>query len=491
MTNTPHLDLPFIEGGQAQKHVTHNEALRILDALVQIGVRDADRTAPPPAPAEGDRHIVAGGATGAWAGQAGAIALHEDGGWRFFAPRAGWCAWSAADGALLVYDGTAWGEVASGGGGGDGGDGDGGGGMDESVARLGVNDIATAPNLLTVRSNDALFHAIDAVDGGSGDMRLQIAKDGAANTASVFFSDAYAGHAEFGLTGDNDFHLKVSDDGTTWRDAVTFDRTTGRASFPGGGVRALLTANRTYYVRTDGSDSNNGLSNSAGGAFLTLDKARQIVEALDLSVFGVTIQLGDGTYTDGVTFNGAPVGSGSITLQGNAGAPGNVIVSTTGADAISAANGARIVVKDLEVRTTTSGRGLRALSGARISYQNLRFGTCALGHLRAEDGAVITATGNYTISGSTATHMNTAGAGAQIVAAGLTATLSGSPNFSNVFALASSLSALRINGNTYSGAATGVRYSVSGNSVISVGGAGETYLPGSANGSKESGGQYF
>ena len=190
---SPILALPLIQPAQAQKHVTHNEALRILDAVVQIGVHDADRTAPPSSPAVGDRHIVASGATGAWAGQAGAIALYDDGGWRFFMPKAGWCAWSAADGALLVYDGTAWSEVAGGGGG---------GGTGDSVAKLGINDTATAPNLLTVRSGSALFHAVPAVDGGSGDIRLQISKDGAANTASVFFSDAYAGRAEFGLTGD-------------------------------------------------------------------------------------------------------------------------------------------------------------------------------------------------------------------------------------------------------------------------------------------------
>ena len=61
---TTHLLLPYILAAQAQKHVTHNEALRILDGLVQLSVLDRDLTSPPGSPADGDRYIVASGATG-------------------------------------------------------------------------------------------------------------------------------------------------------------------------------------------------------------------------------------------------------------------------------------------------------------------------------------------------------------------------------------------------------------------------------------------
>src|SRR3954452_4868196 len=84
MTDTPNLGLPFIEGSQAQKHVTHNEALRILDAAIQVAVKDLTRTAAPSSPADGERHVVAAsGATGAWAGHGNAIATWQDGAWAF------------------------------------------------------------------------------------------------------------------------------------------------------------------------------------------------------------------------------------------------------------------------------------------------------------------------------------------------------------------------------------------------------------------------
>ena len=173
MTDTPNLALPFIEGGQAQKHVTHNEALRILDALVQLAVLDRTRTAPPSSPVEGQRHVVAAAATGAWAGHAGAIAAWQDGGWAYLVPKPGWHLWSIADGGLLVFDGTAWqfASVAA----------------IDGIAHAGVNTTADSSNRLSVRSNAALFAAIDAADGGSGDIRLQLSKEATARTASLVF----------------------------------------------------------------------------------------------------------------------------------------------------------------------------------------------------------------------------------------------------------------------------------------------------------------
>ncbi|WP_254695221.1 DUF2793 domain-containing protein [Leisingera sp. NJS201] len=87
MTQTsPILALPYLMPAQAQKHVTHNEALQMLDALVQLRVEGFDAAAPPAGPAVGETHALAAAPTGAWAGHGAEIAVWQGEGWLFLAP---------------------------------------------------------------------------------------------------------------------------------------------------------------------------------------------------------------------------------------------------------------------------------------------------------------------------------------------------------------------------------------------------------------------
>ncbi len=607
MTDTPNLGLPFIEGGQAQKHVTHNEALRILDAAIQVAVLDLDRTAPPPSPAEGERHAVALGATGAWTGHGNAIATWQDGAWAFLVPRTGWCIWSVADDVMFVFDGAHWRDL-----------------RDlpvtlDNAVHVGINTTAGSPNLLSVKSNAALLSAINVADGGSGDARLQISKESAAKTASVFFSDAFSGRAEFGLVGSDAFKLKVSADGSSWVEAFNIDQTTGNLSLPRGlaltgvvsppqitanqndynpagvaaasvlqlssdasrtlsglaggvegrlvclvniggqpivlpdestssaaanrfalgagltvaakqaamlrydgaaarwrliagatgllaaannlsdlastaaaranlGVREQLTANRTYYVRTDGSDGNNGLANSSGGAFLSIQKAVDTVAALDLSIYNVTIQTADGTYGGTVVVSAPWVGAGTVTLQGNTATPANALLSTGASDCITVLSGGTLNVTGFKL--ANSGAFLLHANSGLIRFSLLTFGACGSQQVRVSDGGRISATGNYTIDGSAINHWSALGNGIIRVQA-RTITLAGTPSFSGAFANAELTSTVLVNSNTLSGTATGPRYTATNNSTISSGGAGASYLPGNVAGSTGTGGQYI
>lgn len=83
MARTAQLGLPLVLPSQAQKHVTVNEALVRIDAATQLSVRSAAEQAPPASPSEGDIYVIASGASGAWSGRAGEIAIWSNGGWVF------------------------------------------------------------------------------------------------------------------------------------------------------------------------------------------------------------------------------------------------------------------------------------------------------------------------------------------------------------------------------------------------------------------------
>jgi len=103
-----HLLLPYLLAAQAQKHVAVNEALRLLDGLVQLAVLDRHLTAPPASPADGARYIVASGATGAWSGWDLNVAYFVDGAWMRLVPRTGWQAWVTDEAGFLAWNGSAW-----------------------------------------------------------------------------------------------------------------------------------------------------------------------------------------------------------------------------------------------------------------------------------------------------------------------------------------------------------------------------------------------
>ena len=201
---TPNLALPYIMPAQAQKHVTHNEAIRFLDALVQLSVVTMSLTAPPDAADNGARYIVGTDATGDWAGQDGSVAAFQDGAWAFYPPRIGWIAWVADDGALMAWNGTAWDRA---------------GGGTNPVDLVGVNATADTINRLALSSAASLFN-----HDGAGH-QLKINKAEPTDTASLLFQTGFSGRAEMGTTGDDRFHIKVSDDGSTWQSAIAASST--------------------------------------------------------------------------------------------------------------------------------------------------------------------------------------------------------------------------------------------------------------------------
>jgi hypothetical protein len=108
MYRTAQLGLPLLMPSQAQKHVTVNEALARLDAIAQLRVASFTLASPPADPVAGDTYVVPDDAEGDWIGHAGEVATFVNGGWSFAQPRAGWRAWSEAEGICRLFDGVEW-----------------------------------------------------------------------------------------------------------------------------------------------------------------------------------------------------------------------------------------------------------------------------------------------------------------------------------------------------------------------------------------------
>jgi len=208
---TPRLQLPLIEGGQALKHITHNEALLDLDTLLFIVLDSLDVTTPP---AGSDRLTVIVGVGGAddFEGQDGKIASRVDGSWRFYTPLTGLTAWLTSDSTQRVFDGQTW-KVTS--------------GEISTLAKLGIGTDADNTNRLAVKSPAALFTHDDQAATPTGDMRVIVNRNSDSDTASITFQTSHQGSAEFGLTGDTNFSLKTSADGLYFGTAVLVNTENG------------------------------------------------------------------------------------------------------------------------------------------------------------------------------------------------------------------------------------------------------------------------
>jgi hypothetical protein len=157
--------LPFLAVGQAQKHVTVNESLRRLDAIVQLSVVSATTAAQPASPADGAVYILPAGKTGAdWSAFAnGSLGYYRDGAWVEIVPREGWLAFVKDTDQLFAWAGSAW-------------------------------SLFPAPKLLTVSATDKLLGRSSSGAGAAEEIACT-----AAGRALIDDADAAAQRATLGL----------------------------------------------------------------------------------------------------------------------------------------------------------------------------------------------------------------------------------------------------------------------------------------------------
>jgi hypothetical protein len=190
-------------------------------------------------------------------------------------------------------------------------------------------------------------------------------------------------------------------------DGVAFD--TGTGEITATATRETLQANRTYYVRTDGSDSNTGLTNNAAGAFLTIQKAVDTVATLDINGKTVRVECGAGTYSlssqiDLPDLTGVS-GLNQAELYGDTGVPANVLISTNGAyvPCIRATNPKRWKISGFKLRTLNGGDSF-LVEGGNLSIGQIDFGESGDSHIFLRGYMVFH--GDIFISGSANTFIN-------------------------------------------------------------------------------------
>lgn len=257
--------------------------------------------------------------------------------------------------------------------------------------------------------------------------------------------------------------------------------------------RLRLASAASIFLSASGSDSNTGFA--SGSPLLTISHALSVIaNGWDIAGNSATLQLADGTYTTGTSFDLGVIGAdlAGLVINGNAVTPSNVLISVSGTNALYFARAMQITLQNMKLQTSSGNWAcIVADQGATVALgAGMQFGTCSGVHMSGLNGGRILANGNYTINGNALAHL-AADYGAFISITGRTITLSGTPAFSSAFATAADCSTMNLSSNTFSGAATGARYLAQTNAVINTGGGGASYLPGNSAGSIATQGLYI
>ncbi len=283
-------------------------------------------------------------------------------------------------------------------------------------------------------------------------------------------------------TLDGTEYVRLATTGANWKALVS-----SLANFN----REKLSADRTYYVRTDGSDSNDGLTNTAGGAFLTFQGALDhAVSSIDAAGHAITFLAGQAGQTwAGVVFSADIPNNSAITFDWN-----NGTVSTSGGTACFRCSaffgGTGITLTNVTFIQTGSGNAIHHAGNNAIAGTNITFGGVNQANCYSSGFGYTILTGAIAITGDSAYHLFAANSASECFDY-TTTTFTGVRNFTT-YALCN-FAGLIDSASTFAGTfatVTGKRYDVSQNGVINTGGAGANYFPGNVAGTTASGGQY-
>jgi hypothetical protein len=249
-------------------------------------------------------------------------------------------------------------------------------------------------------------------------------------------------------------------------------------------TREKLTAARTYYVRTDGSDSNTGLANSAGSAWLTLQKAVDVISGtLDLATYDVTVNVADGTYTGTIQIKTLVTGGGQVKFVGN---------TTTRANCNLTSSGSTINNNDAPINgvynfdgftiASTGGTGIVLQGTCLVNMYAVDIGACNNRGTEVSWGAQLIFNSNFSITGNTPNWILRATVNGFIFIAGRTITHSGTRTYTSGFAESTEGGIIHAYSVTIVGTFTGKNYNIDNGGGMTLGGGGTSYFGGSVAG---------
>ncbi|KAB2768631.1 phage tail-collar fiber domain-containing protein [Brucella anthropi] len=436
--------------------------LQRLSRLPWIPVLSMTITVPPASPNVGDVYLVPTGGSGSWAGQSGKIAEYTAAGWAILTPPNGHGI-SLPDGRVFEKVGGTYIEKIA---------------LDNQSGKWNYAVAAGTANAISA----TLTPAPESVAAGMV-IALKIASS---NTGAVTL--ALNGTAARGVTNSSGGSLKAGALRAGQMATMVFNG----SSWSLIGVNAAeipeVVTTMTMYVRPDGNDNNDGRTNTAAGAKLTVAGAIAAFDTVFVSGGAAIIKLGiPGSYAIGTN-----IGLANGMILGDAADKESYILQSmsTTPSAVLGVVGGRLSVVGVTLRSVHAAiAGLSTSLGAIVSLSNVAL----------NPGVALTSSHIVSAPGCTVTvaEMSYSGTAASCFAAsGGSITLSGAQNFNNcVFtsmnAGASAAGQIQVSGAfSVTGTATGPRYSVSTNGVINTRGSGANFFPGTTAGVTSTGGQY-
>jgi hypothetical protein len=248
--------------------------------------------------------------------------------------------------------------------------------------------------------------------------------------------------------------------------------------------REVLTSDRIFYIRTDGSDSNNGSADDAANAFLTLQGAVDYVnQHIDGAGFDVTLKLAAGTFVGPTIIYQIPPGLQVLVIEGDASTPSNVTLQSTNSEPVVFLSrpGTNVYLLGVRLLNTGGGVGVHAADESYLELGNNVYDNASY-HIWIGPNAACYVASNYTVTAGGSGHMLVHG-NSSIEFYSITVTLTGTPVFTSSFVDVDDGAVLQSGAVTYSGSAIGPRWNVSLGGLIALGGADpDTYFPGNAVG---------